>query len=119
MRARISLAALVLVGFSASAFAGEKQATPPKRPPVVEGSPETWVAKVRFDATGVITDAGPHVQMLCTTAMGKLGAPASQTAGGGSSVMMALTPEEARELAESLISWADSPTDTQIFLRVR
>ncbi len=116
---RLILATLFLGAIASQALPADKAANPPKRAPIVYGDGAEWVAHVRFDVSGVLLEEGPHVQVLCTTAMGKAGAPASMTAGGSSGVMMAITPEEARELADALNAWADNPTDSVVFSRVR
>lgn len=87
--------------------------------PKAAGSAAHWIATVRFDVTGVIVEAGPHLQVLTSTAMGKAGVPQSQTAGGGTSIIMTITPQEARELADALNAWADNPTDSVVFSRAR
>jgi hypothetical protein len=114
---RLLLAVALVAIYSSQALPAEPRF--PKRQPIDMGDGGTWVATIRVDMSGVILDAGPHVQMLCTSAMGKSGVPQNVTAGGGSSVMMALTPEEAREMADALTAWADNPTDSVIFTRSR
>jgi hypothetical protein len=86
--------------------------------PVQCGGPK-WIANVRLDAQGVIGSGGPHVQLLSTSAMGLSGAPSDQTAGGGTSIMLTVTVDDARAMGQALLDWADNPTDSVIFSRQR
>jgi hypothetical protein len=112
------LAGLILSFAGGTAEAYERGAVS-KAPVVCEAPGPKWIATVRLDMSGVIVNSDAHLQVLSTSAMGLAGVPSAATAGGGTSVMMTLTPDEAREMGQRLIDWADSPTDSVVFTRVR
>lgn len=121
---RVLLSALFLLGIGAMAYPAHAFDRRPvvaeqKAPTQCEAPGPKWIATVRFDAQGVIGAAGPHLQVLSSSAMGLSGVPAAATAGGGTSIMLTITPDEAREFGQALLDWADNPTDSTVFSRIR
>ena len=95
------------------------QALPSDRTSVARAA-GSWVAQVRLEVQGLTApDGDPHVAFLISESMGKAGVPASQSGGSHASVRITMTPAEARELADALNAWADTPSDATIYTRQR